>query len=663
MKLTVPLAILTAMSLTACEPDRPVYNALDEYPVYAYDDLGVTYTPQETTFKLWSPAAQRARVRLYDTDAPDAKPTAELDMDEIDGAWTATEGGDLDGTYYTYQIRVNGNWNAEAMDPYARTAGTNGNRGQVIDLDDTDPEGWGNDTRPPFTAPTDAVIYELHVRDLSMDPSSGIEHKGKFLGLTERGTKTPDGQSTGLDHLVEMGVTHVHLLPSFDFWTVDESRPEDPQFNWGYDPHNYNLPEGSYSTDPSDGKIRVREFKQMVKALHDVGIRVIMDVVYNHTGRSEDSHFQELIPDYFYRFRDDGTMSNASGCGNEIASERPMVRKYMRESVTYWMREYHVDGFRFDLMAIHDIPTMNEISKSLRAIDPSVLIYGEGWTAGDSPLPDSLKALKVHTAQLDAIAAFSDDIRDGVKGSVFNHEEKGFASGARNMDQTVRFGVVGSTEHPQIAYDSVNYSKAAWAPEPTQAISYVSCHDNHTLWDRLAISNAGDSRAGREKMHRLALGIVLTSQAIPFLHAGTEFCRTKGGDENSYKSSDTVNSIKWATQKEHEKTTEYVKGLIALRKAHPAFRMGSTKNIQSHLFFLETGDDQLVAHQITDAPGESWKDVVVIYNGASTNKNYDLPAGAWAAVVQDGVVNEAGIGRPVSRRTSIPGSSMTVLVK
>ena len=657
------LYILLPLLLVACEPDRPVYNSLDEYPVYAYDDLGVTYTPERTTFKLWSPAAQRARVKLYATDQPGADPIDELDMGEIDGAWTAAVDDNLDGVYYTYQIRINGNWKAEAVDPYARAAGTNGNRAQVIDLSDTDPEGWQTDTRPPFKAPTDAVIYELHVRDLSSDAASGIENKGKFLGLTERGTTTPGGLPTGLDHLVNLGVTHVHLLPSFDFWTVDESRPEEPQFNWGYDPHNYNIPEGSYSTDPSDGRVRIREFKQMVKALHDAGLRVIMDVVYNHTGRSEDSHFQELAPDYFYRFRADGTLSDASGCGNEIASERPMVRKYIRESVAYWMREYHVDGFRFDLMAIHDIPTMNEVSKTLHEIDASVLIYGEGWTAGDSPLPDSLRALKAHTAQLDRIAAFSDDIRDGLKGSVFNHEDRGFASGAEHRDQTVRFGVVGATDHPQIEYDSVNYSGAAWAPEPTRSISYVSCHDNHTLWDRLAISNPRDGYGNREKMHRLALGIVLTSQGIPFLHAGTEFCRSKGGEENSYRSSDAVNAIKWATMSQHEKTLAYVRGLIALRKNHPAFRLGSTAAVQSHLTFSDTDDSRLVAYHLRDAPGDDWADILVLYNGDTSSKRYDLPAGNWQPVVADGKVNEEGIGREVTDKLTIPASSMTMLYR
>ncbi|MEM1357145.1 MAG: type I pullulanase [Bacteroidota bacterium] len=662
MKNLIPI-LLMATLLSSCQEERPVYNSLEDYPVYAFNDLGVTYTPEQTTFKLWSPAADAARLHLFKTDEPTEAAIKTIDLKEVDGAWAVTEAGDLDGTYYTFQIKQNGNWNAEATDPYARAAGTNGLRGQVIDLTDTNPVGWENDTRPALSAPTDAVIYELHVRDVSLDPRSGIEQKGKFLGLTERGTRTPQGDATGLDHLVELGVTHVHLLPSFDYMSVDESRPEDPQFNWGYDPQNYNVPEGSYSTNPADGKVRIREFKQMVQALHAAGIRVIMDVVYNHTGRSEDSHFQHLIPDYFYRFNDDGSMSNASGCGNEIASERPMVRKYIRESVEYWAKEYHVDGFRFDLMAIHDIPTMNELSESLHAIDPSILVYGEGWTAGSSPLPDSLKALKHNVPELKTIAAFSDDLRDGLKGSVFTHEEKGFVSGAEGKDMSIRFGIVGATQHPQITYDSVNYSDAPWAPEPSQCVNYVSCHDNHTLWDRLAISNPTDAPSKRETMHRLALGIVLTSQGIPFLHAGSEMCRTKNGNENSYNSGDGVNAIRWNSKRAHQVTYNYIKDLILLRKNHPAFRMGSTESLQKHLSFMDTGDSQLISYRLKNAPGDTWQDIIVALNGSEQAKRVELPTGKWTLIANGRSVEPTGIGGSVQEWTYLNGTSMHILVK
>lgn len=654
---------LFMLAHSSCEPDRPQYDSLDDYPVYAFSDLGMSYTPEATTFKFWSPAAQAVKLKLYTTDSIAEGPEEEIMMEEIDGAWTAVVPGDQDGVYYTFQIKINGNWNEEATDPYARAAGTNGLRGQVIDLADTNPEGWENDQRPALLAPTDAILYELHVRDASMDPRSGIEAKGKFIGLTERGTKTPQGDATGLDHIIELGVTHVHLLPSFDYMSVDESRLDEPQFNWGYDPQNYNVPEGSYSTNPSDGKVRVREFKQLVKAFHDAGIRVVMDVVYNHTGRSEDSHFQHLVPDYFYRFNEDGTMSNASGCGNEIASDRPMVRKYIRESVEYWAREYHIDGFRFDLMAIHDIPTMNEVSQALHAIDSSILVYGEGWTAGGSPLPDSLKALKANTKELINIAAFSDDIRDGLKGSVFVHDQQGFVSGATGQDMSIRFGIVGSTEHPQVNYDSVNYSNEAWANEPGQAINYVSCHDNHTLWDRLSISNPTDPPSRREQMHRLAQSIVLTSQGIPFLHAGTEMLRTKNKDENSYKSGDGINAIRYNCKRAHRVTFEYIKGLIALRKAHPAFRMGETALLQKHLTFLDTDDSQLVAYRIIDAPGDEWSDIVVAFNGSDQAKRVALPSGRWKLVVDGRQVSPDGIGGSQKDWTYLAGGTTAILVK
>ena len=652
-----------SLLLVSCSDPRPQYDSLDDYPVYPYADLGVTYTPGQTTFKLWSPAAQAARLRLFDTDVAGVKPHTTLDMDERDGAWTAVAPDDQAGTYYTFEIKQNGRWLGEATDPYATAVGTNGLRGQVVDLLATDPAGWEDDRRPAFGQPTDAVIYELHVRDLSIGEDSGIEHKGKFLGLTERGTTTPNGDTTGLDHLVEMGVTHVHLLPSFDYMSVDETRLDSAQYNWGYDPQNYNVPEGSYATDPADGRTRIREFKQMVQALHAAGIRVVMDVVYNHTGRTENSNFQLLIPDYFYRFNEDGTYSNASGCGNEIASERPMVRKFIRESLEYWVDEYHVDGFRFDLMGIHDIATMNEVSEALHGIDSTILLYGEGWTAGSSPLPDSLRALKVNTPELRRVAAFSDDVRDALKGSVFQHEEQGFVSGAENRAESVRFGIVGATQHPQIAYDSVNYSQAPWAPQPGQCVNYVSCHDNHTLWDRLAISNPRSSTADRKRMQRLALATVLTSQGIPFLHAGTEMLRSKGGDENSYKSPDAVNALKWTDKNKEAATVTYVRDLIALRRAHPAFRLGSTAAISRHLTFDPATDGQLIGYRLRDAPGDQWTDLYVVLNGAPTTRQLSLPEGEWSVVVDGEQVNPQGIGEPLSGQTTVAPISANIFLR
>ena len=653
-----------SLLLVTCSDPRPQYDTLEDYPVYPYADLGVTYQSEATTFKLWSPAAQEARVHLYENDDPSAAAYRTEEMEPTDGAWTVTVDEELAGVYYTFQIKRDGRWLAESTDIYAKAAGTNGLRGQVVNLLATDPPGWEEDRRPPFSAPTDAVIYELHLRDVSVDPSSGIRHKGKFLGLTERGTTTPGGDTTGLDHLVEMGVTHVHLLPSFDFLSVDEAHTDTAEFNCGYDPQNYNVPQGSYSTDPSRGEVRIREFKEMVMALHKAGIRVIMDVVYNHTGRTENSNFQLLVPDYFYRFNPDGTFSNASGCGNEIASERPMVRKYIRESVEYWVDEYHVDGFRFDLMGIHDIATMNDIAETIHGIDPTILLYGEGWTAGDSPLPDSLRAIKQNTSRLQRIAAFSDDVRDALKGSVFHHEEKGFVSGASGMAASVKFGIVGATRHPQIKYDSVNYSHAPWAPSPAQCVNYVSCHDNHTLWDRLAISNAANSVADRRKMHRLALATVLTSQGIPFLHAGTEMYRSKDGDENSYRSSDAVNAIKWEDKGRHAETVAYVRDLISLRKEHPAFRMRHTDTIARHLSFLPGGDEHLISYRIQEAPGDEWTDIIVVLNARPRSASLTLPEGEWQHVVNGALVQPAGLrDRPVEGKATVNEISANVFVR
>lgn len=657
------ITLLTAFLMFQCNEPRIVYDDFANYPVYGFDDLGITYNKEKTVFKLWSPNVSAVTLHLYDSDDTAETPRTSIAMEEKDYAWTTEQMGDLDGTYYTFQVTYHdGKLSPEAADPYARALGTNGDRAQVVDLATTNPEGWENDQRPALANPKDIILWELHVRDLSIHENSGIEQKGKYLGLTENGTVSPEGLSTGLDHMKELGITHVHLLPSFDYMSVDESRLDEAQFNWGYDPANYSVPEGSYSTNPADGKVRIKEFKQMVKTLHDNGIRVVMDVVYNHTGRTDDSKFELLIPGYFYRFNEDFSYSNASGCGNEIASDRPMVRKFIRESLTYWVNEYHIDGFRFDLMGIHDIATMNEISEVLHGIDESIFIYGEGWTAGGSPLPDSLRALKANTTELDRIAAFSDDIRDGIKGSVFVHEEKGFVSGDLGRAESIKFGVVGSTQHPQVDYEAVNYSNAPWANQPQQCINYASCHDNHTLWDRLEISNEGVPETTRERMHRLALGIVLTSQGVSFLHAGSEMLRTKGGEENSYKSPDSVNALDWSRKAKYKETFDYVRDLIALRKSHPAFRLRTTTAIQQHLNFLETNDELLVAFELKDVPGDVWNHILVAYNGSDRLKPVKLPTGDWQQVVNDISVNSDGIGRSKTDMAAVAPYSLGVFV-
>lgn len=647
-----------------CQSSSKVFEAFEDYPTYAGTDLGLSYSTTASVFKVWSPAVQELRLKIYERGLGGNPIQTESMKLGADGVWTATLAGDWKGKYYAFQAKVDGNWNDEVPDPYVKAVGTNGRRGMILDLSETNPEGWSQDQRPPLAGFNDIIIYELHLRDVSMDPNSGIQHKGKFLGLAEPGTRTADGLSTGLDHIKELGVTHIHLLPSYDYLSIDESNLDANKYNWGYDPQNYNVPEGSYSTNPEDGAVRIREFKQLIKTLHDHGLRIILDVVYNHTGATENSNFNQLVPGYYYRQNAEGGFSDASACGNETASDRTMMRKFMIESVKYWAKEYHMDGFRFDLMGIHDIETMNAITAALDEIDPTIFVYGEGWTAGASPLPDSRKAIKANTPQLDRVAAFSDDIRDGIKGHVFTHEAKAFVSGQPGLEESVKFGVVASTQHPQLNYDSVNYSDAPWAKSPLQTITYVSCHDNHTLWDRLAISCPEDSEEERIKMHKLAGAIVLTAQGVSFLHAGVEMMRTKGGEENSFESPDEVNRIDWARKGQYSTVLEYFKGLVRLRKDHPAFRMTTTEMIQKHLTFLPTEEHNLIAYSLTDkANGDEWEHILVIYNGNAESKTLQIPPATWVIVANGEQVNEGGLGTISAAQLTVPGRSAMILVQ
>lgn len=642
------------------------YTAYEDYPVYERNDLGVIYTPEQTQFRLWSPAVEAARVHLYDQDlGGELLQTINLNPAEA-GTWYAELKGDQAGKYFTFQVRSEGEWLEEKPDPYVKAVGTNGRRGMILDLATTDPAGWAKDQRRKTENPTDAIIYELHIRDLSIAENSGIRNKGEFLGLTEGGTKSPDGLTTGLDHLVEMGITHVHLLPAFDFRSIDESDPQKFRYNWGYDPEHYNVPEGSYSTNPADGAVRIREFKEMVKALHDAGIGVVLDVVYNHTGATENSVFNQLVPGYYYRHWEDGSFSDAAACGNETASERAMVRKYIIESVKYWAEEYHLDGFRFDLMGIHDIETMNQVSAALQEIDSSILIYGEGWTAKDSPLPAEERALKRYTYQLNKVAAFSDNIRDGIKGHVFTDDDQGFASGKTGLKETIKFGIAASTEHPQVDFEAVQWldEPRAWAAAPTQTMTYVSCHDNHTLWDRLINSCPEASEAERIRMHKLAGAMVLTSQGISFLHAGVEMLRTKYGVENSYESPDSINQINWSRKAQYQEVVDYFKGLIALRQAHPAFRMTTSGMLQEHLQFLDTEGDNFIAYTITGhANGDSWSDILVLLNGDLKSQKFNLPLGNWTTVLNQEGYRESGFGGPIKGTFNVPASTAIVLIR
>lgn len=617
-----------------------IYNTQKFEELYTYNgDLGARYTSNETTFKLWAPTATEVDLKLYDNGI-DGSAAAIYSMTKQDkGVWTYTASGDLHQTYYTYEVTVGGK-TVEAVDPYARATGTNGRRGMVIDLLRTNPSGWESNSHVTVPNQTDAIIYELHVRDLSMHPESGITNKGKYKGLIETGTKNSLGQSTGLDHIKELGVTHIHLLPVYDYLSVDESKMDTPQFNWGYDPQNYNVPEGYYSTDSSNGEVRVQEFKEMVQGLHDNGLGVIMDVVYNHLGGDgAQSNLNLIVPGYYFRMNEDGGFSNGSGCGNETASERSMMRKFMVDSVTYWANEYNIDGFRFDLMGLHDVETMNLIREELDKINPKIIMYGEGWTGGDTPLPEDDRALKKNVPQLDSrIAAFSDDIRDGLKGSVFNEKDVAFingtASDARRATESIKFGVVAATDHPQVDYGLVNYSDRPWANEPTQTVTYISAHDNHTLWDKIQISAPKASEFEQIRMDKFGAAVVLTSQGMSFIHAGEEMLRTKGGDENSYKSPDSVNQLDWTRKDAYEEVFEYYKGLIELRKSHLAFRMATTAQIQENLKFLDMPSDSMVGYELNGAAvSDSWDKIVVIHNGSKEFQSVQLNSEDWVAVV------------------------------
>ena len=650
----------------SCQTKEEAYKSFNDYPEYRGNDLGLTYSPERPAFKLWSPAAEAVRVQIY-SQGMGGTPEETFDLDKGEqGVWSLSLKGDYTGKFYTFQVKAGEQWLDETPGPYAKAVGVNGVRACILDLEATNPEGWEEDERPPLNSYNDIVIYEIHLRDISTHESSGIKLKGKFLGLTETGTVSPYGEKTGLDHLKELGVTHVHILPMFDFRSIDETHLDENKFNWGYEPQNYNVPEGSYATDPYDPAVRIGELKKMIKTLHDNGIRVIMDVVYNHTGYGNPAAFNLSLtaPGYYYRTNKDGQPSNASACGNETASERPMMRKFIIESVKYWVSEYHIDGFRFDLMGIHDIETMNEVSRQLREIDPTLFIYGEGWKAGRSPLPDHELALKKNIPKIQHVAAFSDEIRDGIKGSWNKWEEPGFVSGNLKSREGVKFGIVGGTWHPQIIYERIMESKAPWAPQPSQCIVYVSCHDNHTLYDKLKIVNPESPEEDILKMHVLSNTIILTSQGIPFLHAGVDFVRTKKGVENSYDSPDSINQIDWTRKTTYKHIFSFYRELIQLRKDHPAFRMHTREMITSNLKFMDFKSGMnLIGYTLNGkAAGDSWNSIVVLFNGSAQDYPVAPPRGTWNVVVQGTRVDPEGI-RKVSGKIMVPAYSAVILAQ
>jgi pullulanase len=640
------------------------FNHIDfsTYPFYAGTDLGVFWSPEKTTVKIWSPTAQQVELRLY-KDGVLGEYFHKTNLQPAgNGVWGTSLKGDYEGKFYTLRIN-DGEWLEEVPDIYARCVGLNGRRGMIYNPQKTNPENWNIDKGPELQNFTDAIIYEIHVRDFSVAENSGIRNKGKYLGFTEVETKTRAGISTGLAHLKELGITHVHLLPVSDFFTVTEDQPNE-RYNWGYDPEHFNALEGSYATNPFDGTVRILEFKKLVKALHDNGIGVVLDVVYNHTYYAKESVFNQTVPGYFYRQKPDGSFANASGCGNEIASERSMVRKYIADSLKYWAAEYHIDGFRFDLMGIYDTETMRIIRDELNQIKPGILLYGEGWAADQSPMPENLRAVKHNISQLPGVAAFNDDFRDALKGGHGDKKSKGFVSGLELREEAVKFGVIAATDHPQIVYDYVESSKHAWAAEPSQCVNYVSCHDNYTLFDKLKMSVPKATDAELRKMVKLAGALILTSQGIPFLHAGVEFCRTKNGDGNSYKSPDSVNQLDWDRKEKYADVFEYFKKLIQLRKNHPAFRMRATSDISRNLNFCTQYQLGVVSYCIqAKETGDLWKRIILHFNGKNQEAVIALPEGRFKVVAKGTEIDESGIGELVADEVKVEGISMMILVE
>jgi pullulanase len=637
-----------------------VYSTEEFENAYTYEgtDLGATWTAEKTTFRVWAPTADEVVLNLYESgNSSESDLIESIPMTaDVNGTWVAEKEGDLNGTYYTYSATIDGT-TREACDPYARTTGVNGKRAMVIDLDSTDPEGWENDTNPHAgESINDAVIYEGHIRDLTVSGDSGIENAGKYLGLIETGTTTESGVATGLDHIKELGVTHLHILPMYDFGSVDEMYTYANLYNWGYDPVNYNVPEGSYSTDPYNGEVRVSEVKQMVKGLHDNGISVVMDVVYNHVYSASDFCFNKLVPGYFSRVNSDGSYSNGSGCGNDTASERSMVKKYIVESVNYWADEYHIDGFRFDLVGLLDVDTINEIVETVHETHPDVIFYGEGWSLStDVTKAGVTLATQTNSSKTPDFAYFNDTIRDGLKGNVFDETATGFVSGATGLEASISKCFLGND---------------TWCKSPSQTINYASCHDNNTLFDRLQLSRPDAEFADLVKMNNLAAAIYLTAEGVPFMQAGEEMLRSKpNGDgtynSNSYNAGDTVNAINYSSLDDasYAAVFEYYKGLIAFRKAHAALRLSTAEDVAAHVTTLDNLDAQMVGYEITGGmDGESAEEIYLVFNANAEDKTITLPDGDWNVYINSEKAGTTPL-ETISGEATVGAISALVLVK
>ena len=646
----------------------------------AQDTFGeMIYSKVKTLFKLNAPTTvnldgmtgattqidkkKQVEIHIYE-DGQGGKAIKTIKMKASgENRWEATVKGDLKGKFYTFDIGK-----GETPGVFAKAVGVNGMRGAIVDMAETNPQGWENDQRPVIQSPADLVIYEMHWRDFSIDVSSGLKNKGKFLALTE---------PKAIEHLKNLGVNAVHILPSFDYASVDETKLDTPQYNWGYDPKNYNVPEGSYSTDPYNPVTRIKEFKQMVQALHKAGIRVILDVVYNHTFNIDHSNFQLTYPDMYYRKTADGKYSDGSGCGNETASEKPLMREFMLESVKYWIDEYHIDGFRFDLMGVHDIETMQQIRAEVNKIDPSIYIYGEGWSAGSCAYPVDKLAMKANAQQLNGIAAFSDDMRDALRGPFSDDHKGALLAGIPGEEVSLKFGIVGGIAHPQVDMTKVNYDKKPWTNNPTEQISYVSCHDDMCLVDRLKASipsltdkNIPEKERTAEliRIDQLAQTAVFTSQGVPFILSGEEMLRDKKGVHNSYNSPDSINHLDWNNLQRYPQLFTYYKNLIQLRKNHPAFRLATGDKVRQHLEFLpavnskDVKQDCLVGFLLKDLQEiDAWKTIVVIYNFNKEAKEMAIPEGNYTIACCNGTIDEAGLGEVSGKEVLVDGQSALIL--
>lgn len=646
----------------------------------AQDTFGeMIYSKVKTLFKLNAPTTvnldgmtgattqidkkKQVEIHIYE-DGQGGKAIKTIKMKASgENRWEATVKGDLKGKFYTFDIGK-----GETPGVFAKAVGVNGMRGAIVDMAETNPQGWENDQRPVIQSPADLVIYEMHWRDFSIDVSSGLKNKGKFLALTE---------PKAIEHLKNLGVNAVHILPSFDYASVDETKLDTPQYNWGYDPKNYNVPEGSYSTDPYNPVTRIKEFKQMVQALHKAGIRVILDVVYNHTFNIDHSNFQLTYPDMYYRKTADGKYSDGSGCGNETASEKPLMREFMLESVKYWIDEYHIDGFRFDLMGVHDIETMQQIRAEVNKIDPSIYIYGEGWSAGSCAYPVDKLAMKANAQQLNGIAAFSDDMRDALRGPFSDDHKGALLAGIPGEEESLKFGIVGGIAHPQVDMTKVNYDKKPWTNNPTEQISYVSCHDDMCLVDRLkaSIPSLTDKNIPEKertakliRIDQLAQTAVFTSQGVPFILSGEEMLRDKKGVHNSYNSPDSINHLDWNNLQRYPQLFTYYKNLIQLRKNHPAFRLATGDKVRQHLEFLpavnskDVKQDCLVGFLLKDLQGiDAWKTIVVIYNFNKEAKEMAIPEGNYTIACCNGAIDEAGLGEVSGKEVLVDGQSALIL--